>query len=59
MDKLTKTALAMYEYMEGDIKRINHFMKVHGYAAVIGKQKGLTTAHRRYLKLQHMFMISE
>ncbi len=41
MDKLTKTAFAMYEYMAGDVKRINHFMKVHGYAAVIGKAEGL------------------
>lgn len=41
MDRLTKTALAMCEYMAGDIKRINHFMKVHAYAAVIGKAEEL------------------
>lgn len=41
MDKLTKTALAMSEYMAGDVMRIDHFMKVHAYAAVIGKAEGL------------------
>ena len=50
MDKLTKTALAMYEYMEGDIKRINHFMKVHGYAAVIGKAEGLDNRTQEILE---------
>lgn len=50
MDKLTKTALAMYEYMEGDIKRINHFMKVHGYAAVIGKVEGLDNRTQEILE---------
>ena len=41
MDKLTKTALAMSEYMAGDVMRIDHFMKVHAYAAVIGRAEGL------------------
>lgn len=41
MDKLTKTALAMSEYMAGDVMRIEHFMKVHAYAAVIGRAEGL------------------
>ena len=41
MDKLTKTALAMCEYMAGDVKRINHFIKVHGFAKIIGEAEGL------------------
>lgn len=34
--------LAMADYFAGDIKRINHFMKVHGYAMAIGQSEGLT-----------------
>lgn len=42
MDRITKTAMAMYDYMAGDVKRINHFTKVHGYAKVIGEAEGLS-----------------
>ncbi len=41
MDKLTQTALAAIEYDSGDIHRIEHFIKVHGYAEIIGKSEGL------------------
>ncbi len=41
MNKLTKTALAMCEYMAGDVVRINHFMKVHSFAKIIGEAEGL------------------
>ena len=41
MDRLTKTAFAMCEYMAGDVKRINHFMKVHSFAKLIGEAEGL------------------
>lgn len=34
-------AQAMTEYFKGDAKRINHFMKVHGFAKAIGEQEGL------------------
>ena len=30
-------ALEMIKYYAGDIKRINHFIKVHGYAKAIGE----------------------
>ncbi len=33
--------LAMTDYFAGDIKRINHFIKVHGFAMAIGKSEGL------------------
>lgn len=49
-DKLAKTALAMCEYMAGDAARINHFMKVHGYAQVIGKAEGLSSREREILE---------
>lgn len=41
MDRLTKTALAMCRYMAGDVKRIEHFMKVHAYAEIIGRAENL------------------
>lgn len=31
----------MAEYFKGDAERINHFMKVHGFAKAIGEQEGL------------------
>ena len=33
--------LAMTDYFAGDIKRISHFIKVHGFAMAIGKSEGL------------------
>ena len=35
-------ALEMIKYYAGDIKRINHFIKVHGYAKAIGEAEGLS-----------------
>ena len=50
MDRLTKTALAMCRYMEGDVKRINHFMKVHSFAKVIGEAEGLSRTEQEALE---------
>lgn len=33
--------LEMINYYKGDAKRINHFIKVHSYASVIGRAEGL------------------
>lgn len=41
MDKLTKTALAAISYDAGDSRRIEHFIKVHGYAQIIGRAEKL------------------
>lgn len=41
MDKKTRAALEMIKYYAGDAKRIEHFIKVHGYAEIIGKSVGL------------------
>lgn len=41
MDKKTQTAMEMIKYYSGDTKRIEHFMKVHGYARLIGESVGL------------------
>lgn len=39
--KHAKLIAAMTEYDKGDPKRIQHFMKVHNYAATIGTLEGL------------------
>lgn len=41
MNKVYKTALEMCRYMRGDVNRINHFTKVHGYAKMIGEGEEL------------------
>ena len=51
MNRLTKTALAMCEYMEGDVKRINHFMKVHSFAQIIGEAEGLSEREQEILEV--------
>jgi hypothetical protein len=38
---LDQTAAAMIRYDEGDPRRIQHFLKVHAFARLIGKQEGL------------------
>lgn len=38
---ISKVALAVTEYFEGDVKRINHFIKVHGFAKIIGEAEKL------------------
>ena len=50
MDRLTKTALSMCRYMEGDVKRINHFMKVHSFAKIIGEAEGLDARKQEILE---------
>ncbi|MCD8391551.1 MAG: HD domain-containing protein [Firmicutes bacterium] len=41
MNKVYQTALEMCRYMAGDKMRINHFMKVHAYAKIIGEAEEL------------------
>jgi uncharacterized protein len=41
MTNTAQVARAMIDYFEGDIRRINHLLKVHGYTRVIGKLEGL------------------
>lgn len=40
MDK-NQVTTAMIDYYKGDPKRIQHFLKVHAYAKLIGEQEGL------------------
>jgi CRISPR/Cas system-associated endonuclease Cas3-HD len=44
-------AQAMTEYNRGDIKRINHFFKVHGYAKAIGENENLDERTQEILEV--------
>ena len=41
MNKIAHVTDAMITYYAGDVRRINHFIKVHGYAAAIGRLENL------------------
>ena len=40
-EKLCSLMLAMIDYNSGDAKRIQHFIKVHAFAKLIGIEEGL------------------
>jgi len=41
MNKIGNVINSMIEYYSGDIKRINHFIKVYGFAKAIGEMENL------------------
>ena len=41
MSTLSEILLAMTRYFEGDRKRINHLIKVHSFARIIGEREAL------------------
>jgi len=41
MNKLAELTYLMFAYMSGDARRIQHFIKVHGFAALLGRQEGM------------------
>ncbi len=41
MNMIARVTDAMIAYYAGDVRRINHFIKVHGYAAAIGRLENL------------------
>lgn len=41
MNKYNKLYLAMTDFFAGDVKRIQHFVKVHSFAKIIGEEEGL------------------
>ncbi|UWG96383.1 HD domain-containing protein [Dehalobacter sp. DCM] len=42
---------AMIAYYEGDVRRINHFIKVYGFAKAIGAMEGLDAATQEILEI--------
>ncbi|MGI6005143.1 MAG: HD domain-containing protein [Christensenellales bacterium] len=51
MPDKARVALAMVNYYKGQPKRINHFIKVHGFAAAIGRLEGLDEAAQEILEV--------
>lgn len=51
MDTINRVLSAMVTYYSGDAKRINHFLKVYGFAKLIGAQEGLTAAEQEILEI--------
>lgn len=47
MELLNDVILAMIEYDSGDRPRINHFMKVYGYASLIARTEGVDERTQR------------
>ncbi len=41
MDDIDRIFLAMTEYFSGDARRIQHFVKVHAFARLLGREEGL------------------
>lgn len=50
MDKQDYVYEKMVEFYRGDPARIQHFVKVHSFAAYIGRQEGLSPAQREILE---------
>lgn len=42
---------AMIEYYRGDVRRINHFLKVYGFAKAIGENEGIDKATQEILEI--------
>jgi hypothetical protein len=50
---------AMVEYYAGDVRRINHFLKVYGFAKAIGDWKCWTKARRKQLRSQLTMILDQ
>lgn len=50
-DLIFQVRLAMMEYFKKDAKRIQHFMKVHSFASIIGKMEHLPEQTQEILEL--------
>lgn len=51
MDKKSLLMDMMIGYYKGDVRRINHFVKVHGFAIQIGKMEDLTPEKMEILEV--------
>jgi len=51
MKKNTEVIMAMVNYYSGDTKRINHFMKVLGYASLICDSENMDTETRLIIEM--------
>ncbi len=51
MSLVSRVQRAMMAYFAGDVKRINHFTKVHGFARGIGELEGLDAKTQTILEM--------
>jgi HD superfamily phosphodiesterase len=51
MDNVGKVTDAMIQYYAGDVRRINHFLKVYGFAKAIGELEGLDKETQETLEI--------
>ncbi len=51
MTRVGRVIDAMTRYYAGDVRRINHFLKVYGYAKVIGELEGLEEGMQELLEI--------
>jgi HD superfamily phosphodiesterase len=51
MNESAKVIEAMIQYFTGDVKRVNHFMKVYGFAKTIGELEGLDSKTQEILEI--------
>lgn len=51
MDNINNVLRSMISYYAGDTKRINHFLKVYGFAKLIGAMEGLDDSKQEILEI--------
>lgn len=51
MSEIGQVLDAMFGYYAGDARRINHFLKVYGFAKAIGEKEGLTVQAQQILEI--------
>lgn len=51
MNKIGNVIQAMINYYAGDIKRINHFIKVYGFAKTIGEKEQIDKDKQEILEI--------
>ncbi len=51
MEQIASVARAMVDYFAGDIQRINHFLKVYGFAKTIGELEQLPVEAQAVLEI--------
>lgn len=51
MNPVTLVEQAMIAYFDGDVRRINHFLKVFGFAKAIGELEGLDAPAQQTLEI--------
>lgn len=51
MDNIGSVLIAMISYYTGDVRRINHFLKVYGFAKAIGIAENLSTEQQDILEI--------